>query len=1006
MVVSNVENSFSRLSLVFLFFLPCTVHAMLQNIKDTHAIVNEEYRDKFSLVNGAVAWETGVIRRLYDFGQITISYKQETGRITISHYDNYNPLVRLIHAFFYRVPGSVGVTDFGETKQLNQHLKDNPLEIAKTIAEIILKIENINILDRKLRETLFLKTLTEETNLTNEKIPKAEKNFMIFVNTPSDKNAYNALTTSGIYKNNMKPEIKKNITNLYDHLIGLNELYKNLFAQAVLALVPKITSLAQITLDALRECDQNNLESVYPEHTLHAVLLAFLYKCCSHDRNAIKAFYKELSSQIQILSIQALDDDWVNDHFEHVTQQQALEKLKAIFNNPQSITLHNDEILYLTDQIHGLPPLIGYDDAIYFYDQGHATPSFPDCMCNTIRNIILTLSYNQEINLYDPEILEQRLGHAIDEQLKDYIHKFSDPNIASSPVAHNKWINIIASIPYVAYKKIAGYLDEDGKAIDARLNGFILIPNLNLNEGLKKFLEAQNYQLIGQDPIPMGNGYEIRPSVRNLIVVLNHLLELKLFDNNGGLIKEFSRSDFVKQYFPLLCKSLGTSKHYLATNEATKQQEDKINFDVLDYTSNEIYSTLKFTLNDIKTYIKIKTQNRFHGELSLHGGKSKEEKKLIKLIKKNINVTYNPTIRLLYTNIICRQKINFDHLVAYPSQEIFINFFTTPLENTDMLNSLIEQTLQLNNLTLPIISCVKRLLFRLSEQQPDENQRKICKLKTLTNLIPKFSENELQPSPILNESIELATLAILSNDSSLQTPGIDVFCALLEKNQGVTQAIKIIEQLTLAINPSSSILQISLFIKLSMALLKKNQGIAYVIQAAQKLITLPNDTALSGALDLFMELINQGQGIKETIAAAHQAVLSPHQSTQKIGLNLFNNLFKKNQGFKEALDVAQQAILLTNSYIQNSGMKLISELVKNEQNFEEAFKIAQETMQPTNLPLFLGSLIIFSDLVSKGKYIDQAEEAGKQAMLLDNKRLQERGQFLLNLIEQKRKEIK
>ncbi len=77
---------------------------------------------------------------MYDLGQIFPVYGQDKqGRTTIENYahpDQTSKLVRLIHALFYRVPGSTGEADFGVTIQL---ASDDSNIVVALVAEIIVQ---------------------------------------------------------------------------------------------------------------------------------------------------------------------------------------------------------------------------------------------------------------------------------------------------------------------------------------------------------------------------------------------------------------------------------------------------------------------------------------------------------------------------------------------------------------------------------------------------------------------------------------------------------------------------------------------------------------------------------------------------------------------------------------------------------------------------------------------------------------------------------------------------
>src|SRR5215510_5457598 len=114
---------------LFLSYLAAIVLAFsgtqgaIKNIKNTYQILSPGCKH-LSIAHGAVAWETGFIRRLYDFGQIFPAYISDPTMPTrklIDHYDELNDThmtVRLVHALFYRVPGSTSDADFGISKQL------------------------------------------------------------------------------------------------------------------------------------------------------------------------------------------------------------------------------------------------------------------------------------------------------------------------------------------------------------------------------------------------------------------------------------------------------------------------------------------------------------------------------------------------------------------------------------------------------------------------------------------------------------------------------------------------------------------------------------------------------------------------------------------------------------------------------------------------------------------------------------------------------------------------
>src|SRR3972149_2218435 len=72
----------------------------IENIKCVYTILAPEHRE-LSVIHGAVLWERGVIRRLYDFGDF--GEKERASK--------KNPLIKMMETFFYRVSDSTSIQD-------------------------------------------------------------------------------------------------------------------------------------------------------------------------------------------------------------------------------------------------------------------------------------------------------------------------------------------------------------------------------------------------------------------------------------------------------------------------------------------------------------------------------------------------------------------------------------------------------------------------------------------------------------------------------------------------------------------------------------------------------------------------------------------------------------------------------------------------------------------------------------------------------------------------------
>ncbi len=263
------------ISFALSIFFTNSVQPSLNNLKGTYSHLNPEQRH-LSLIHGAVAWETGVIRQMYDYGRIfpkieNVLRSNEESRKTIVGYDKLeetSAVIRLIHALFYRVPETTTVTDFAET----QYVKDN-CNIPETIANII-KI----YLWLKENDNQFLEILKGiGPNRRNQKWRILNISLIRLLKPTISANLY-----ASIQQNILK--ILKG-TNDDPLIIFLKEYFDNVirFGKLFKGMIPSLnkdnTVFEHIILLALRECDQLNIEKqLYPEHMVLCIFQAFLYK--------------------------------------------------------------------------------------------------------------------------------------------------------------------------------------------------------------------------------------------------------------------------------------------------------------------------------------------------------------------------------------------------------------------------------------------------------------------------------------------------------------------------------------------------------------------------------------------------------------------------------------------------------------------------------------------------------------------------------------------------------
>ncbi len=193
-----------------------------------------------------------------------------------------------------------------------------------------------------------------------------------------------------------------------------------------------------------------------------------------------------------------------------------------------------------------------------------------------------------------------------------------------------------------------------------------------MNE-LLDWLKKDEYHVVAKNQYC----YELRASLKNIIIVLDHILQLNLFDNTDGLAKEFTRSDFIKEYFPKLCKVLKATG-FLSSQEDAKEGELNKDFDVLDYTKFKIYATL-----ELAKITCTFTTSLGHGEFKLVQAEGLlEETQLRTLLQRLSDFTDQLSLSLLVTNLLYKNDINFNHLKNNPTY-LYTNLFAVSLEIVD-----------------------------------------------------------------------------------------------------------------------------------------------------------------------------------------------------------------------------------------------------------------------------------------------------------------------------------
>ena len=424
-------------------------------------------------------------------------------------------------------------------------------------------------------------------------------------------------------------------------------------------------------------------EGTYPAHLVQSVWLAFLYKAldklCGTDltknRLALAEYYKTLGTALKLPLSLNPEDNFPTT----LTPTEAQKQLELLVSNNNGGHTTLDNLLFYTIKSKTFPALSGYINVDYKPTPSSKAVSFPDCMENSIANFIRIMSYDISSGNHTIQTLEQRFNITISDQARIRLEPFLK-NVHD----HNLWANLVSNIVCVPYVQSTQHQPMNNPR-------FIRLENLE---------DKSNYEAAGYHVVDAKDAtFELQASLRTLIIMLNYILDLKLFSNN--LAAEALRKDFVAHYFPLLCKKLHVEGEFSNSAIETESDDDQekqeqkepksFDIDMLDFTGHtDVYALLKNNFSDLSNnngFHSFKTSVK-HGEYAFsYKETTKFINNLINPLKKNSTDSIGLEYSLIIANLFYN---NLSSMYALKDNQKTINpyfnantVFALPLYNGD-----------------------------------------------------------------------------------------------------------------------------------------------------------------------------------------------------------------------------------------------------------------------------------------------------------------------------------
>lgn len=900
-----------------LMLLVTSSYADVNNLKGTFNILKDEYKD-LSLLNGAIAAHTNYLMHLYDdgtFGKEGEVTGPEDTKIKVPDVSNASEIVKMIHAFFYRVPGTTTRGDFVLTDAIKSASPEDKESIVKAIAWVMAQVKNMYI---------------DTTKTGKEKRQGTE----------------------------LKRQLDGKLNKVSMAKILISEDLPNLRILATLARGSSVMNQDNSRLRLFKLAwtgyvNEHKKQAIFPPHSMFTVLQGIVYSIAGDDKRLMYKFYEKLN---EILGTETetifvgngqIQDSWLHEKFDQRQLGSIAAPLTFTIDNRELLNQYYENIVYLSLLPGAYPQEAGYTTALYKYDEHDISKQVPftDCMETTLRNIINILLYDKDQMIFN---LHKLQGIQPIAQLEKFYTDHKNASDTESSDLHNQWTNIVENIPFVIYME---KVDKEGRIWRSgrKKIGYVKVP-----EGITTNIE-DIYEQVDQDDIL----FEVKANLRNIILIFNHIFGLNLFEEEQGSTSQektahaLERTDFIKTYFPRMCSKLGI--------EFFGFFEDSQPVDDIDREDNGpiIVSKLQIRAEAPDIDAEIRTYSG-HGEIKIIDN-IQGPNPIIEWLKSNHaliikssgslfdSFLFNMVYLALYKNYATEKQSQIiqDYLQGLDAQHRLNAIFFLPIDNSDFVYTLVDvfQAVELDN-------WLYLLIDMLCSKIPDLNRRQAALLNVYAAVVKHNLKGEKLP-----DLVRLAIENVRSDNFRIRKSAINLFQALFEKGQGFNEAIKVATEKVFFREEYYFLTEFT--IDLFKALLEKNQGIQEVFNLAIKNVDSQDMYIRRVAIDLLTVLVKTAHAYPEAIKITAKNIRSENYGVSVSVINLFKALVEKGQAYPEAINAAIEHVWSRDYAERRLGLQLFHAVTDQLMRMPSDEKIIQTA-------------------IDLGKKVDAKTEEGKQ----------------------------
>jgi len=654
---ARMGNNYKLVCIIALLLSP-QAHGRpnLGAIRQSWTPIHKNYK-RVSYLPAAILWQTGIIKNIYLFGRATGS-----------------PFYQLAQALFHVVPGQFTITQ-------NKNYPATYIT-PNLVGKLILTIEDAIATDKKSLDPNELKKLIAQDedfrNNLGEKVSNPDLPLHLS-DTERNEGVESALTLQMSESQKEEIDLKDKIVDNLEILVdGIVSAYE---ASGYLDTTPTTF-----------------------KYGLHTILLAFLYEKSSTKEDFQNYFLSELTRTVDDKEKRITFDEkyftengratitdkrWVETSYTMEDVKTTEVYYKSAMPPSDAKTAHDllgdiDFDQYAYAQIMKTSFLVPFLEPTGYkmvdYRIADKVVSFPDCMETTVRGVCDMIVLDRIT--YTLKAAENN------RELFDFYKKFPAPTARGVADAHKEWTNVVENRELISYNLIYDKRGKTKGSVPSEYEGFVKVRNLKqkLASGKiytkEKIVEGHTFRqlLVGNRKYLLFDdddlvAYELMPSLRNLLTLLNDLFNLNIF---GTTLQETLRKeDFNSTHLSKVFEKLRISKI-----------TDSDNIDTDDLTGNHIV----LTIQQQKSTFKIDLSSG-HGFISVYNEQQERTpvgKEISKYLQdKSANLDFDDTL-LFVLNKPSSQEIMKGPLSLFQQKLLFLDL-AGENQRTEMIKQLFKR---------------------------------------------------------------------------------------------------------------------------------------------------------------------------------------------------------------------------------------------------------------------------------------------------------------------------